>query len=165
MEENIGVLFTGSEQHKTATKSRMARDKSDIIKTYERIKTNSPFQNGPHLHNIIDGVTAAATVNVDKYYEIGQELISRMIDQDIFTYEFSRKDQAKNMSSKVTLCKKNDIKCDPALLFQRLLLVSRTNPVDMEEVMSYELSAFPLSLFETSQFLRKADKPKLADAI
>ena len=31
--------------------------------------------------------------------------------------------------------------------------------------MSYELSAYPLSLFEASSLLRKADKPKLADAI
>ena len=35
----------------------------------------------------------------------------------------------------------------------------------MEEKLFYELSAFPLSLFEIPILLRKADKPKLAEGI
>ena len=65
----------------------------------------------------------------------------------------------------LTLDNKNNIKCDPALPFQRLLLAAQTNPIDMDDILSYELSAFPLSLFETSIFLRKANKPNLADSI
>ena len=37
--------------------------------------------------------------------------------------------------------------------------------MDTNEIMSFELSAFPLSLFEKSTYRRKSDKPKLADAI
>ena len=88
-----------------------------------------------------------------------------MVGQSVFSYEFSRKERARNMSSQITLCRKNDIKCDPALLFQRLLFVSQSSPVNLDELMSYELSAYPLSLFETPSLLRKPDKPKLADAI
>ena len=87
---------------------------------------------------------------------------------DVFRFEFKRKDAAKNLSTKITLSKKNDIKCDPALSFQRLLVVvvvSQSNPVDMNEIMSFELSAFPLSLFEKYTYLCKPNKPKLADAI
>ena len=35
----------------------------------------------------------------------------------------------------------------------------------MNEIMSFELCAFPLSLFEKSTYLCKPGKPKLADAI
>ena len=69
------------------------------------------------------------------------------------------------MTTKITVGKENNIKCDPAFLFQRLLLAAQSNPIDMEEILSYELSAFPLSLFETPLLLRKADKPKLAEGI
>ena len=69
------------------------------------------------------------------------------------------------MTAKISLDKKNDIKCDPGLLFQRLLLATPTNPVDKDDFLSYELAAFPLSLFETSTFLRKANKPNLAEGI
>ena len=57
------------------------------------------------------------------------------------------------------------MRIDPALLFQRLLVVAQSNPVYMQEIMTYELSAYPLSLFESPTLLRKADKPKLMDAI
>ena len=115
MEENIGVLL--------ATKARISRDKQDTNKIYEQVVDISPFKNDPTLHNIISGITAAESVNVDKFYEIGLELIRKMEGIDVFRFEFKRKDAAKNLSTKITLSKKNDIKCDPTLLFQRLLVV------------------------------------------
>ena len=78
-----------------------------------------------------------------------------MEDIDIFRYEFKRMDPDKNVSTKITLSKKNDIKCDPALLSQ-CLLVSPPNPVDMNEIMSFELSAFPLSLRSLHTFVSLA---------
>ena len=165
MEEIIDVIYTGSEQQKTAIKARMSRDKSDTTKIYDKLRIITPYNDYPTLHNIIDGITAPATVNVDKFYKIGHEIIKQMAGQDIFTYEFDRKAQAKNMATKVTLSEEDNIHCDPALLFQRLLLVSQSNPVNMDEIMSNELSAFPLLLFDTTVTLRKANKPKLCEEI
>ena len=165
MEGNIGVLFTTSEQHRTATQSRINRDRSDTIKIHQRLVDASPFKDDISLHNIFNGVTAAESVNVDRFHEIGQELIAKMEGQDVFKYVFKRKERAKNMSIQVTLSKQKDIKCDPALLFQRLLLVGQLSPVDLDEIMSFELSAYPLSIFEKPTLLRKADKPKLVGAI
>ena len=65
MEENIGVLFTTSEQHRTATQSRINRDRSDTIKIHQRLVDASPFKDDISLDNIINGVTAAESVNVD----------------------------------------------------------------------------------------------------
>ena len=54
---------------------------------------------------------------------------------------------------------------DPALLFQRFLVVSRSGDLDLGDILSYELSPFPPALFEARNILRKADKPQLAQAI
>ena len=164
MEEDIGVLFTTSEQHRTATESIINRDRSDTIKIHQRLVDASPFKDDISLHNI-NGVTAAESVNVDRFHEIGQELIAKMEGRDVFKYEFKRKERAKNMSIQVTLSKQKDIKCDPALLFQRLLFVGQSSPVDLDEIMSFELSAYPLLIFEKPTLLRNADKPKLVGAI
>ena len=85
MEENIGVLFTTSEQHQTATKARISRDKLDTNKIYERLVDISPFINDHKQHNITNGVTAAESVNVDKFHKIGLELIRKVegIDMNI----------------------------------------------------------------------------------
>ena len=88
-----------------------------------------------------------------------------MVFQDIFNFEFKRSKRVKNMSSEIKLDLKEDVRIDPALFFQRLLVVAQSNPVDMQEIMTYELSACPLSLFESPTLLRKADKPKLMDVI
>ena len=126
---------------------------------YQRLKDDLS------LHNIINDIAAAESVNVDKFGEISRQLITKMVGQDVFKYEFKRKERAKNMTVSVTLCKKEDIKCDPALLFQRLLLVSQSSSVDLNDIISHKLAAYPLSLFENPSFLRKSDKPQLAGAI
>ena len=51
---------------------------------------------------------------------------------------------------------------DANLLFQRFLVVSRTGDLSLEEVMQFELSPYPPSLFEDRNIMRKADKPQLA---
>ena len=58
-----------------------------------------------------------------------------------------------------------DCSIDPALLFQRFLIVSQTGNIRLDDVMSYELCLYPMSLFEGKGFLRQADKPQLAEAI
>ena len=165
MAENTGVLYTSNEQHQSATKSRVTRDKLDTDKVYERLSDVSPFTEDPSLRNIVNAVIANKASNVDDFYTIGERLTRKMVGQNVFNFEFKRSERVKNMSSEITLDKKVDVRIDPALLFQRLLVVAQSNPVDMQEIMTYELSAYPLSLFESPTLLCKADKPKLMDAI
>ena len=49
MEENTGVLYTSREQHQSATKSKVTRDKLDTEKIYERLSDVLPFSEGPSL--------------------------------------------------------------------------------------------------------------------
>lgn len=54
---------------------------------------------------------------------------------------------------------------DLALLFHRFLVVSKTGDLLLQELMSYELSSFPLALFETRNVYQKPDEHQLAHAI
>lgn len=133
-------MNTGSERHKTTTKARTNRGRSDTTKLSKKLAAYSPSKEDQRLYNIINGITAPETTNVDEL-------------KDIFTYESERKDQAKNMTTKITLSKRDNIHCDPALLFQHLHVASQTNPVNIDDIMLYELSAFPLSTFDSPDTL------------
>ncbi|KAJ8023975.1 hypothetical protein HOLleu_36567 [Holothuria leucospilota] len=93
------------------------------------------------------------------------EIISRMIGQSFFSVSFKRKDKAKIMGCSSAVKVAPDKSIDTNLLFQRFLVVSRTGDLSLEDVMKYELSPFPPSLFEDNDILWKADKPKLAQAL
>ena len=54
---------------------------------------------------------------------------------------------------------------DPNLLFQRFLVVSETGDLSLDEVVKYELSPYPTSLFEAKYLLRKVEKAQLLDAL
>ena len=66
-----------------------------------------------------------------------------------------------NSSVKVT----PDKVIDPALLFQRFLVISKSGDLLLEDVLNHELSQHPPSLFEAKHIPRKADKPQIANSI
>ena len=93
------------------------------------------------------------------------KLFDKMIGQPAFTFSFKRKDKAKTLGDVSAVKVAPEQTIDPALLFQRFLVVSKTGELSLQEVMSYELSPFPPALFEARSVFRKADKPQLAHAI
>ena len=72
MEENTGVLYTSSEQHKSSTKGRITRDNSSATELYNRLTQNSTFTNDTALRNIMYGITADISTNVDDFYTMGE---------------------------------------------------------------------------------------------
>ena len=101
-------------------------------------------------------------VNVHEMRSIGQNIINDMDNKDVFTYSFSRRDKAKTMSekSKVHCGDQAGRSIGPALLFQRLLVIANagTDKIELDDVMRYELSTFPPTLFENSFMPREAQK-------
>ena len=80
------------------------------------------------------------------------------MDSRIFIFSFKWKKKAKTLvySSALKVAPYRTI--DPALLFKRFLLVSKTSDLSLEVVMKYELSPFPPALFDARSVYRKADK-------
>ena len=104
-------------------------------------------------------------MNVHDFESVGNKIIEGMIGKSAFTYKFKRKDRAKTLGNISAWNIAPGRTIDPALLFQRFLVVSRSGDLSFGEVLSYELSPFPPALFEARNILRKADKPQLAQAI
>ena len=69
-------------------------------------------------------------------------IINTMVSQAAFQYSFKRKDRAETLrhSSSVSIAQDHTI--DPALLFQRFIVVSQTADLSMQEVMKHELSLY-----------------------
>ena len=100
-------------------------------------------------------------VDVHEYEYVGCIIIHKMKGQPAFTFSFSRKDNAVTLGQQSTIKIAADRTIDSALLFQRFMVVSQTGELSLEEVMRYELSSFPPTLFEARNVFRKADKPQL----
>jgi len=71
----------------------------------------------------------------------------------------------KTLASSKNVKISEDRSIDPALLFQRFLVLSQTGDLRLEDVMSYELCLYPMSLFKGKDILRQPDKPQLAEAL
>ena len=165
MQEFNHLSYTTSEQHKESTESRINRDSSDLSKIRSKLDAYTPFSPDPSLRNVVNGVVATADVNVHEYESVAMKIIEKMIEEPVLKISFKCKDKAKTLGdiSSVQLAPEQTI--DPALLFQRFVVVSKTGELSMQEVMNYELSPFPPSLFEARNIFREADKPQITVAI
>ena len=103
--------------------------------------------------------------NVDDYSNVGKKIIDKLVGQPVFTYSFKRKDKAVTLSDASHVKVTSQKSIDPALLFQRLIMISRAGDLSLEDVLGYELSPFPPALFEANYIFRKPEKPQLIRAI
>lgn len=165
MQEFNNLTYTTSEQHRESTEARVKRDHADLDKIKETLFTCTPFSPDSSLRNIVTGVVAKEVVNVHEFETVGTAIVEQMVGKPVFGISFKRKDRAKTLADQSTIKVAKDRVIQPALLFQRFLVVSKSGDLSLEDVMSYELSPFPPSLFEAKEIFRKADKPQLAHAV
>ena len=114
----------------------------------------------PTLRNIVNGIVAGPDVNVQDVESVGNKIIEDILGKSAFTYKFKRKERARTLGNISAVKIAPDRTIDPALLFQRCLLVSRSGDISLEAVLTYEISPYPPALFETRNILCKADKPQ-----
>ena len=68
------VRYVTSDQHKESSKSRIERDLKDTKTVLEFLEERNPFSPDTSLRNVVTGVTAAKSVNVDRAKEIGNRI-------------------------------------------------------------------------------------------
>ena len=88
-----------------------------------------------------------------------------MEGQAIFSYTYKRKAKVKTLAASRTIKITEDQIINPALQFQRFLVVSQSGELGLDEVLHYELSPHLPSLFEAKNVLRKPDKAQLLEVI
>ncbi|XP_046857710.1 uncharacterized protein LOC124451123 [Xenia sp. Carnegie-2017] len=167
MQDLIGIICEHSEQNKDMSQSRQKRDMDDtmlILKTLASEGKN-PFIQESVLKNIMTGVNADDSVDVDEARSKGENILSKMAGTKVCDYTFTRKDQAITLAAGSSV-KINGVKVhlDPQLLFQRLVLACNTVD-DLEEVFQYELCSYPAALFDSPLTLRQPQKSNLADTL
>ena len=165
MQEVTGIQYNSGEQNKDMSVARQQRDMKDTITILTTLSQRNPFTSGPNLKNIMSGVNADSSVNVDNAKEIGENIMLSMKGKPAIDYSFKQNVQAVTLVSKSKVGIDNDIvQVDPQLLFQRLILASNTSG-DMEGMFRYERCSYPTALFDSPLMLRQPQKPVLADAL
>ena len=124
MQEFCEMRYTTSEQHKESTTARIVRDKEDLTKLATVLGHYTPFSDETTLRNIITGINADDDVNVHDLFTVGRATVTKMEGQFIFSYSHKRNTKVKTLASARAVKVAEDRTIDPALLFQRFLVVS-----------------------------------------
>ncbi len=137
----------------------------DTQTLFVALEDRSPFTSDPSLRNIMNGVHAQASVNVDKAKEVGLTILESMRGHLADSYSFTKSNQAVTLVMKcsVRICDEQ-VQVDPQLLFQRLITACKSVD-DMESNFKYELCSYPPALFDMSFMPWEPQKSALADAL
>ena len=126
MQELIVRSYATSEQRKELSASRVRRDETDFGKVAEQLDSFTPFSADESLRSIITGINANENVNVQDLFEIGKDIVQKMDGQLVFSYSHKWSLKVKTLASSKNIKVSAGRSIDPALLFQRFLVVSQT---------------------------------------
>ncbi|KAG1678943.1 hypothetical protein GQR58_013119 [Nymphon striatum] len=164
MQQLTGVNYNTSEQHKDVTKSRQEKDMTDTCELLEFLEPRNPFSDNKSLRNIATGVNADDRVNADNARDVGDKILTSMVDKHVLEYTFKKTNQAVTMSTSVVKINNEAIHIDSQLLFQRLITAG-TRADQLQDIFKFELCSYPPAIFEAKHVMRPANKPALADAL
>ncbi|KAH3836903.1 hypothetical protein DPMN_110279 [Dreissena polymorpha] len=89
---------------------------------------------------------------------VGKTIIRDITGKSVFAYKFTKKYRGKSLWNSLAVKIASDSAFDPALLFQRLLVMSTYGDPSLALVLSYELSSHPAAFFEAKNIICTADK-------
>ncbi|XP_063607207.1 uncharacterized protein LOC134781852 [Penaeus indicus] len=155
LQELTGVQYNTGDQNKELSKSRQLRDMKDTHTALATMKDRNPFTPNTGLQNIMTGVHADRSVNVENARDIGHKVLGSMTGQSMMTYTFRKSEQAITLgkSSSVQI-DGEQVQVDPQLLFQRLIIACKSTD-NMEAMFQYELCCYPPALFDSPLMLRE----------
>ena len=99
VQELTARSFTTGEQHKELSASQVSRDEADLGKVAEKLDSFTSFSADESLGNIITGINANEDVNVQDIFEIGNDIVQKMVGQLVFSYSHKRSLKVKTLAS------------------------------------------------------------------
>ena len=139
MQELTGVKSNSGEQNKDMSKARQKRDAKDTLVILTTFEDRDPFSADTNFRNIMTGVNADNTVNVDHARAIGEKILSSMTGKSATDCTFKRSCQAVTLAAKSSVRIESDtVQVDPHLLFQRLIVACNRSG-DLQGLFRYEL--------------------------
>ena len=149
--------------HKEEAPGRIASDTTDRQKIHNALHSYiDPLATDTHppaVLNIVTGLHATDKVNVDESLKIGREQMTEF--ESGWPTSFN-----KTITKKVTMMAstKKSIKLDgkpvydTELIYTRVICLQQYRDIDIKDVLSYELSPVPASLFDESGTMRAQSK-------
>ena len=135
------VRYVTSDQHKESSKSRIERDLKDTKTVLEFLEERISFSPDISLRNVVTGITAAKSVNVDRAKEMGHRIFDYMNGKKVDECTFKREDQAAALSKgKLLKVMQDGVQVDPLLLCQRLIAVGSSLTDDTSYLFKYDMS-------------------------
>ena len=129
-----GVSYSTGEQNKDISEYRKNRDMKDTKTLLNALAEQNPFTTQQGLRNIMNGVHANDTVNVDDAKDIGQGILMSMTGKFVTEFAFKRSNQAVTLATKSSVKIDGEkIQVDQQLLFQRLIVALKSLD-DMEGI-------------------------------
>ncbi|KAH3712827.1 hypothetical protein DPMN_072584 [Dreissena polymorpha] len=114
---------------------------------------------------MVNAIVAGSHVNVNAIEAVGKTIIRDIIGESVLAHEFTRKYRTKSLWNSLAVKIASDSAFDPALLFQRFLVVSKHGDPSLAFVLSYEPRSHPAAFFEAKNILCTADTPQIAQEI
>lgn len=164
LEEFSGVKFSSGEQHVDFRASRQDKDEKDRATIYKWFNDHPPFPKSNSLISLSTGVIENKTVNSHQALEIGTKTMQNLVGQNFGDIKQSKKNVVFALASISNSIKVfgEQVTIDLLTIFQRTA-ISKKNDKDIEELMQFELSPFPLTIFN-ERGMRKTQKSSLYDA-
>ena len=119
----------------------------------------NPFTTHTDLINIMTGVHAESSVNMEKARDVGQSILNSMTGKPAAEYSFTKTNKAIIAFSAKSSVKVDGekIQVDPKLLFHGLTIASQS-PDDMSAIFKYEVCTYPPTLFDSSAAKASIDR-------
>ena len=160
MEENISKH---APLHRDLVKTQMKQDAEAVELALKWFEENKPFDNSRDKELLVSFSTGFTSTddsaNAERAAEIGMEMQIKLDGQSV-TSTMDVKSKVKALSSlrKIPMVNEKKIHIDSLKLFNRLIIFAQRD-MTVETTLQYELTPFPLSLFNNKdQKMNKANK-------
>ncbi|KAL4105063.1 hypothetical protein QTP88_020338 [Uroleucon formosanum] len=161
VEKFCNISLDTVDQHVDTKDSRIKRDNDDVNKIIEWLTIHNPFPQTNKIMSISNGIIGNDEINCCDAYEIGKNLMNKMVGLKFDNFKFKRANRVLPLLSVKSSIKVYDhsVPIDPLLLFQRISLNTRFQD-NLDEYLKYELSPYPLAIFDDVG-MRKTNKSTL----
>lgn len=165
VEDFSGVVFSSGEQHVDFRASRKNRDEQDRRKISEWFNNHFPFPTSASLMSLSTGIIGNSKINCYQSLQIGTQTMRSFVGKSFADIKQSKKNVVLSLASMTCAIEVHNepVVVDPLMIFQRTAIAKKSDE-DLEDLLCYELSPFPLALFNEGG-MRKSKKSALYDAL
>ncbi|KAJ8671125.1 hypothetical protein QAD02_002384 [Eretmocerus hayati] len=159
-----GVASASSDQHTDLKVGRVERDHTDLAKFKFWLEQHKPFESKEPLIALSSGIIEDSSINCHQAFEMGQKSMDTMVGKNAGNVKLSMIYKVKPLSLAVNgmhISNDQSKSINVRILFQRLSIIFKGDAEKTKEALRYELSPFPLRLFDEHGLMPKNTKSDL----